>query len=84
MAKLYDCDLKIDVLVYGMINIILSAATFAAVLLLYGAFRIWRRDGIAKQSVLMLVAALVIIANLAIWTVPDKNGNSLIKQEQTQ
>ncbi len=60
-----------------MTNIILSAATFTAILLLYGAFRLWRRDGMTKQSLLMAMAAAVIIANLAIWTVPDKNGQSL-------
>ncbi len=61
-----------------MTNIILSAATFTAILLLYGAFRSWRRDaGIGKQSILMIFAALVITANIAIWTVPDKNGKSL-------
>jgi hypothetical protein len=60
-----------------MTNIILSAATFTAILLLYGAFRLWRRDGMTKQPLLMALAALVIIANLAIWTVPDKNGKSL-------
>jgi hypothetical protein len=60
-----------------MTNIILSAATFTVVLLLYGAFRLWRRDGMGKQSILMISAALVIVANIAIWTVPDKNGKSL-------
>jgi hypothetical protein len=60
-----------------MTNIILSAATFTAILLLYGAFRLWRRDGMTKQPLLMALTAAVIIANLAIWTVPDKNGKSL-------
>lgn len=60
-----------------MTNIILSTATFTVVLLLYGAFRQWRKSGVGKQAVLMVIAAGVIIINIAIWTVPNKNGNSL-------
>jgi uncharacterized membrane protein len=63
-----------------MTNIIMSVASFFAVLLLYGAWRLWQRDGFAKQVWLMLGAALVIIADVAIWTVPDGNGNSLAKE----
>jgi hypothetical protein len=60
-----------------MTNIILSSASFFAALLLYGAWRLWQRDGLGKQKWLMVGAAIVIIANVAIWTVPDQNGNSL-------
>ena len=60
-----------------MTNIILSIASFVAILLIYGAFRLWRRDGQMKQPILMAIAALVIIANIAIWTVPDEQGRSL-------
>jgi hypothetical protein len=60
-----------------MTNIILSSASFFAALLLYGAWRLWQRDGLGKQIWLMVGAAIVIIANVAIWTVPDQNGNSL-------
>ena len=61
-----------------MSNLILSIATFAAVLLLFGAWKRWRRDGADKQMWLMIVAALVIFANIAIWVVPDKKGQSLV------
>jgi membrane-bound metal-dependent hydrolase YbcI (DUF457 family) len=63
-----------------MTNIILSVASFFAVLLLYGAWRLWQRDGLGKQVWLMLGAALVIIVNVAIWTVPDGNGHSLAQE----
>jgi heme A synthase len=60
-----------------MIHIILAAATFAALLLFYGAWMRFRRKDASQQKWLMIAAALVILANVAIWAVPDKNGNSL-------
>jgi NO-binding membrane sensor protein with MHYT domain len=61
-------------------NIILSIASFFAALLLYGAWKLRQRDGLNKQVWLMIGAALVIIANVAIWTIPDGNGNSLAQE----
>lgn len=63
-----------------MMNFILSAATFAACLLLFGAWKRWRSNGICLQMWLMLAAALVIFANIAIWVVPDQQGKSLITE----
>ena len=53
----------------------------AAFLLLFGAWRRWRRDGLSQQMWLMIAAALVIFANIAIWVVPDEKGNSLVTGE---
>ena len=64
-----------------MLNAILSLAMIAAFLLLFGAWRRWRRDGLSQQMWLMIAAALVIFANIAIWVVPDENGNSLVTGE---
>jgi hypothetical protein len=61
-----------------MINAILSIAVLSAFLLLYGATKRWRRDGASQQMWLMVAAALVIIANVAIWVVPDEKGQSLV------
>jgi chromate transport protein ChrA len=61
-----------------MANLILSIATFAAVLLLFGAYKLWRRDGAVQKMWLMVAAALVIFANIAIWVVPDEQGQSLV------
>jgi hypothetical protein len=61
-----------------MINAILSIAVLSAFLLLYGATKRWRRDGTSQQMWLMVAAALVIIANVAIWVVPDEKGQSLV------
>lgn len=65
-----------------MLNIILSAAMIAGFLLLYGAWKRWRRDGSSQQMWLMVAAALVIFANVAIWVVPDKQGKSLVAEAQ--
>ncbi len=65
-----------------MLNAILSAAMIAGFLLLYGAWKRWRRDGASQQLWLMVAAALVIFANVAIWVVPDKQGKSLVTEAQ--
>lgn len=65
-----------------MLNAILSAAMIAGFLLLYGAWKRWKRDGTSQQMWLMVAAALVIFANVAIWVVPDKQGKSLVTEAQ--
>jgi uncharacterized membrane protein len=60
-----------------MANLILSIATFGALLLLFGAWKLWRRDGAVQKMWLMIAAALVIFVNIAIWVVPDEQGKSL-------
>ena len=62
-----------------MINIILSVGMLAGFALIWGAWRMWRRDGLGQKVWLMIVAALVIFTNVAIWTVPNEQGSSLIK-----
>jgi uncharacterized membrane protein len=52
----------------------------SAILLLFGAWKRWRRDGSSQQMWLMVAAALVIFANVAIWVVPDKQGKSLVTE----
>lgn len=64
-----------------MLNAILSLAMIAAFLLLFGAWKRWRREGFGQQMWLMVAAALVIFANIAIWVVPDEKGNSLVTGE---
>ena len=63
-----------------MLNLILSVATFAAFLLLFGAWKLWRRDGTNQKMWLMVAASLVIFANIAIWVVPDTQGKSLVTE----
>ena len=61
-----------------MLNAILSIAMLSSFLLLYGAWKRWRRDGASQQMWLMIAAALVLFANVGIWVVPDEKGQSLV------
>ena len=63
-----------------MINAILSAAMVVVFALIYGAIRLWIRDGFGQKPLLMIAAALVIALNIAIWAVPDDQGRSLLNE----
>ena len=53
---------------------VLSIVMLAALALLAGAFWLWRRQGLVKQVWLMVLLAVVMLVNVAIWTVPDASG----------
>jgi hypothetical protein len=55
---------------------LLSVLVLVAVALVGGAFVLWRRDGMHKQVWLMLVLAVVMIVNVLIWAVPNKDGTA--------
>ena len=57
---------------------VLSVVVLVAVGLVGVAIWRWRREGPGKQVWLMLVLAAVMIANVLIWTVPDKDGTAPI------
>ena len=60
-------------------DLVLSALMVTALALIGGAIFLWRRSGSAtKQVWLMLVLAVVMIANVLIWTVPDSGGTALV------
>lgn len=63
-----------------MLDTALSLMVLGAVALLGGAYFQWRR-GNRKQAGLMLVLALVFAANVAIWAIPNEQGQSLAGQE---
>ncbi len=60
-----------------MISILLSILMIAGVALIVGAVFLYRRGGDRKRIWLMLVAALVMFANVAIWAVPTRSGDTL-------
>jgi hypothetical protein len=62
-----------------MTSAILSIGMIAGFALLWGAWALWKRDGLGQKVWLMIAAALVMFANIAIWTVPDSQGNTLTK-----
>ena len=59
-----------------MTDIVLSVLVLAALSLLGGAWLLYKRTGQAKQPLLMVILALVAMANVAIWTVPDGEGKA--------
>ncbi len=63
-----------------MLETALSLMVIAVAALLGGAYFQWRR-GNHKQAGLMLVLAVVFAANVAIWSVPNEQGASLVNQE---
>ena len=66
-----------------MLDAVLSLTVLAAILLLLGAFFLWRRTGNVKNAALMVVLAVVALLNVAIWTLPDARGEApLEKLEQ--
>lgn len=52
----------------------LSLAMLMVFALPVGAYVLWRRGGARKQVMLMLVLAVILAANVAIWVVPNKAG----------
>lgn len=53
---------------------VLSIVMLAALALLAGAFWLWRRQGAIKQVWLMILLVVVMLVNVAIWALPDKDG----------
>ena len=51
-------------------GLLLSLAMLGVFALIFGAITIWRKGDNRKQSVLMLVAALVLLGNVLILTWP--------------
>ncbi len=66
-----------------MIDAILTLAAFSAFALIWGAFRIKKRDGASQKFWLMLVVAAIILGNIAIWVVPNEKGRSLAAEAKS-
>lgn len=62
-----------------MFDFVLSLVVLAAFALFAGAVFLLRR-GNRKQAGLMVLLALVMILNAAIWMVPTKDGGNLVDQ----
>ena len=60
---------------------VLSILMLTGIALLLGAVYLWRQRGTSKQVWLMLVLAIVVLANVAIWVVPSVNGTAPAQQE---
>ena len=60
---------------------VLSILMLTAIVMLLGAVYLWRQRGTSKQVWLMLVLAIVLLANVVIWVVPSVNGTAPAQQE---
>ena len=63
-------------------DLVLSIVMLAAIALIAGAYVLWRRTGELKQPALMVVLALIALANVLIWTVPTSEGTVPLEQAQ--
>jgi len=63
-----------------MQDIALSLTMLMVFALPIGAFVLWRRGGSRKQIALMLVLAVIMAANVAIWVVPTRQGPAPMAQ----
>ena len=61
---------------------VLSILVIAASALLAGAFVLWRRGAPLKQISLMILLALVMIANVLIWTIPEGSGVAPVEKAE--
>lgn len=52
-----------------MMDAALSMAALAVIMLVIGSGALWRR-GVRKQAILMVVLAIILGANIAIWSMP--------------
>ena len=59
-----------------MLGAMLSLLVLASLVLLGGAFYLWRSRGERQRPLLMVLLAAVMIVNLGIWTLPDASGES--------
>ncbi|MEL7188408.1 MAG: hypothetical protein AAGK17_02560 [Pseudomonadota bacterium] len=65
-----------------MTDIVLAIVMLAAFALVAGAIFIWRRTGEMKQPALMVLLALVAVANVLIWTLPTPEGERPLDKAQ--
>jgi hypothetical protein len=65
-------------------DIAISLLVLTAIALLLGAVALFRRGGYRKQAVLMLVLAVIMAVNVAIWTMPTPQGQSLMSEAQKE
>ncbi len=59
------------------LDLVLSLVMLTALALVAGAVVLWRR-GVRKQAGLMALLAVVMLVNVAIWTLPGAGGEAPI------
>lgn len=61
--------------------LVLSILVLACIALVIGAIALVRRGGTRKQAGLMLLLAVIMAVNVAIWTLPGNDGSAPLGQE---
>lgn len=64
-----------------MQDIALSLTMLMVLALPIGAFVLWRRGGATKQVVLMLILAVIMAINVAVWVIPTNSGTPPLEQK---
>lgn len=67
-----------------MTDLVMSIVMLAAILLLIGAYAMWKRTGELKQPALMVLLAAIAIGNVLIWTIPTSDGTSPVEQAEAR
>ena len=67
----------------AMTDLVLSIMALTLIALLLGALYLWRRGGHGKQAGLMVLLAVVIAVNIAIWTVPEPDGTAPVDRVES-
>ena len=65
----------------AMLDLVLSLVMLGLAALVTGAVLLWRR-GARRQAAMMAVLALILLGNIAIWTVPDEHGDAPLDQSR--
>ncbi len=60
-------------------DIALGLLVVTALALVWGGGVLWRREGARTKAVLMFVLALVMALNVVIWTLPTRQGTTLLE-----
>ncbi|APG63729.1 hypothetical protein LPB140_08755 [Sphingorhabdus lutea] len=59
-----------------MSDFIMGALMLTSFALIWGAISMGRREGWGQKPLLMIIAAIVMIANVAIWAIPSEAEKS--------
>jgi len=59
-----------------MLDAVMSITVLAAFVLMGGSIWLWRKQGPGRHSILMMILAFVILANVVIWAVPLEPAQS--------
>ena len=55
-------------------DLVLSILMLGALAMFAGAYWLWRRQGPVRQVWLMVLLGVIMLINVGIWTIPQKDG----------